>query len=217
VSFKRLLATVVAVAAASFAFASPASAQTQEGLVNVAVQDVVVQLPISVAANVCDVNVAVLAEIADDAGACEATADSAASAGPSGNGPPASQSGLVNVLVEDVVVQVPIALAANVCDVNVAVLAEIADSAQACEAQADSSAQAPGGGGGGQNASAAAFDPIQLVLDINGQVVGFLDPVTGNQVAAGSLDNVTGDQDAALIAQGVTGPIVGPGTTKKNL
>lgn len=31
-----------------------------------------------------------------------------------------SQSGLVNVNVEDVVVQVPIAIAANICDVTVA-------------------------------------------------------------------------------------------------
>jgi hypothetical protein len=158
---KRTPATLVATIAVLGAFAAPAAAQNrQEGLVNVAVEDVTVQLPIAVAANVCDLNVAVLAEIADDGGTCDATADSAASAGRSGNGN-TRQEGLVNVLVDDVVVQAPIALAANVCDVNVAVLANVLDDASACEAQAGSDAQA-GGGGGGRRASAAAFDPVDL-------------------------------------------------------
>ena len=143
-----------------------ASAQTtQEGLVNVAVEDVIVQLPIAVAANVCDVNVAVLAELADAAEACDATATSAATAGPSGNDN-VRQEGLVNVLVDDVVIQVPIALAANICDVNVAVLANVLDDASACEAVAGAEAQ-PGSGRGGANATAT--DPIDLstVLDLS--------------------------------------------------
>ncbi len=131
---------------------------------NVLVEDVTVQVPISVAANICDVNVGVLARIQDQARQCEATADSAASAGASG-GPPARQEGLVNVLLDDVVVQVPVAIAANVCDLNVAVLAEVADDAAACEATADSLAS-KGGGGGGAAASAEALDPIQIVPDI---------------------------------------------------
>ena len=49
---------------------------------NVLVQDVVIQVPIAIAANVCDVNVAVLAEIVDSAAACSATADAVASPGP---------------------------------------------------------------------------------------------------------------------------------------
>lgn len=155
---KALLAALAATAMLA-ALASPAAAQSrQEGLVNVAVEDVIVQLPIAVAANVCDLNVAVLSEIADEAGTCTATADSAASAGPSGNGN-VRQEGLVNVLVSDVVVQAPIALAANVCDVNVAVLARVLDDASACEAVAGAEAQ-PGSGQGGQNAG--AFEPIDL-------------------------------------------------------
>ncbi len=55
---------VVALAAALLmALAAPASAQPrQEGLVNVNVSDVVVELPIGIAANVCDFNANVLAE-----------------------------------------------------------------------------------------------------------------------------------------------------------
>ena len=166
----RSLTGTLAAAAALLAFPATGAAQSQqEGLVNVAVEDVVVQLPIAVAANVCDVNVAVLAELADQAGTCTATADSAASAGPSGNGN-VRQEGLVNVLVDDVVVQAPIALAANVCDVNVAVLARVLDDASACEAVSGADAQAGGGGGGAANAG--AFDPIDLAAVID---LSFLD------------------------------------------
>jgi hypothetical protein len=155
----RMLLAAVAATAMVAVLAGPASAQSkQEGLVNVALEDVIVQLPIAVAANVCDLNVAVLSEIADDAGTCTATADSAASAGPSGNDN-IRQEGLVNVLVSDVVIQAPIALAANICDVNVAVLARVLDDASACEAVAGAEAQ-PGSGQGGSNAT--AFDPIDL-------------------------------------------------------
>ena len=162
----RMLVAATGAIAAMVAFPVASSAQSQqEGLVNVAVEDVVVQLPISVAANGCDVNVAVLAEIADQAGTCDATANSAASAGPSGNGN-VRQNGLVNVLLDDVVIQAPIAVAANVCDVNVAVLARTLDDASACEAVAGSDAQA-GSGQGGANAS--AFEPIDLstVIDLS--------------------------------------------------
>ena len=138
----RLAAVFATAALGAGVIAAPAAAQnTQEGLVNVAVEDVIVQVPVAVAANVCDVNVAVLAEVTDDAAACEATADSTATRGPGGNGGSTKQSGLVNVLVDDVLVQVPIAVAANVCDVNVAVLARIDDDAEACEATADAAAQ----------------------------------------------------------------------------
>ncbi len=64
---KVLIVGLVATAAFA-ASAVPASAQNrQEGLVNVAIEDLTVQLPISVAANVCDVNVAVLARLQDAA------------------------------------------------------------------------------------------------------------------------------------------------------
>jgi hypothetical protein len=156
----RALVAVAAACSLGLFGAGTASAQNvQEGLVNVAVEDVTVQLPIAIAANVCDVNVAVLAEIADAGGTCTATADSAATAGPSGNGGPTRQEGLVNILVDDVVVQVPVALAANVCDVNVALLAEVADDEAVCDAAANADANVPGAGGGG---AAQAFEPIDL-------------------------------------------------------
>jgi hypothetical protein len=189
------MAAFISVFAVSLAFAAPASAQNQqEGLVNVALEDITVQLPIAIAANVCDVNVAVLAELADQGGTCRATADSAASSGPSGGGS-TQQEGLVNVLVDDVVVQVPIALAANICDVNVAVLATVLDDASACTAAANSDAQA-GGGGGGRNASAEAFSPVDLDAVIGGTTL---------------LDNLTSNDGAA------PAPVVGAGTTLKQL
>jgi hypothetical protein len=124
--------------------AAPAAAQ-QNGLVNVNVSGVDIQLPIAIAANVCDVNVAVLVnDLRDDAAACDAIADADAitvSDPGGGGGPP--QEGLVNVNVSDVTVQVPVAAAANICDVNVAVLVDLLDdAAQSCDADASSHANA---------------------------------------------------------------------------
>jgi hypothetical protein len=168
--------------------ASPAGAQNQQrGLVNVAVEDVIVQVPVSVAANVCDVNVAVLADVSDQAAACEATADSTATAGPNSNGPPTRQEGLVNVLLDDVLVQVPIAVAANVCDVNVAVLAEITDEAAACEATADAAAE-PGPG-------AANGNGIFIPIDISG---GGFTPLDNNTADDGGQGNIV-SQGTALV------------------
>jgi hypothetical protein len=121
--------------------APPAGAQpvTQEGLVNVAITDVGVQIPVSLAANICDVNVAVLVDQVQDA-----PADCAADAGTEANlvlapdsGGPITQQGLVNVVLSDVFVQVPIGIAANVCDVNVGILVgELRDAPATCEADA---------------------------------------------------------------------------------
>ena len=167
----RILKTAAAAVMICGAFAAPAAAQnSQEGLVNVAIDDTTIQAPIAIAANICDVGVGVLAQQEDAAAACTATADSAASQG-RGGGSSTRQEGLVNVLVDDLVLQVPIALAANICDINISVLAEITDDAAACDADATATADraigagAPGAGGGGAGASAVAFDPIQLVLD----------------------------------------------------
>jgi hypothetical protein len=58
------LASVAAIGVGGVALAAPASAQPrQEGLVNVNIEDVNVQIPIGVAANVCGVTVAVIAEV----------------------------------------------------------------------------------------------------------------------------------------------------------
>jgi hypothetical protein len=176
-SIRRATLAVLATAIVSLGAASTASAQnqTQNGLVNVAVEDVIVQVPVAVAANICDVNVAVLAEVADDAAACEATSTSTATAGPNPNGPPTRQEGLVNVLVDDVLVQLPIALAANVCDVNVAVLARLDDEAEACNATADAAAQPGSGGGGG------------AVVPLTGTESPLTDSTTDNSINVGDL------------------------------
>jgi len=163
----KLLIACVATTAGLAAGAAPASAQTnQEGLVNVAIEDVVVQVPVSIAANVCDLNVVALGELQDAGSACVATADSAASAGASQGGGPTTQEGLVNVLIDDVVVQVPVAVAANICDVNVVILGTLLDESSACVAAADSDAHAGGGGGGNTAANAAAFQPVEIVPNI---------------------------------------------------
>ena len=121
-----------------------AASNNQSGLVNVNVQGVTVQAPISVAvpvgvaANVCDVNAAVLADqLATGPASCTATSNSQAlsmavaqAMTTGGGGSSNHQSGLVNVNVQDLAIQapisvaVPVGVAANVCDVNAAVLAQ---------------------------------------------------------------------------------------------
>jgi hypothetical protein len=116
-----------------------AQAPDQEGLVNVNVSGVWIQVPISVAANICDVNVIVLGRQLDAPADCDVDADSdAVSIGH--EEPPDEQNGLVNVNISDVVVQLPITVAANVCDVNVDVLAAQIDSPSDCDADAEAGA-----------------------------------------------------------------------------
>ena len=192
---KRNVARVLCVVVAgvmALAVAVPASAQNrQEGLVNVAVEDVIVQVPVAVAANVCDVNVAVLAEVADDAAACEATADSMATAGPNSN-QRTRQSGLVNVLLDDILVQVPVALAANICDVNVAVLARLADDAEACNATADAAAHRGSGPGGGNGTGGANGNGLFIPIDIS---IGGFTPLDGITADDGGQGNIVDPGD----------------------
>jgi hypothetical protein len=117
---------------------------------------VTVQVPVSVAANLCDINVAILATQERAGGAeCDADATSVASAGPGDQGGmptegDVEQDGLVNVFISDVIAQIPISVAANICDVNVGVLAQqLRVGETTCEADAVSIARTPGGGGGG--------------------------------------------------------------------
>ena len=85
-NIRRSIATVGAagaLATGSLFLASPAQAQpifVGGGLVNVVIDDVTVQVPLAVAANVCDVNVAVLIAAIEDTGTatCEADADARA-------------------------------------------------------------------------------------------------------------------------------------------
>ena len=139
----RLLTAVLAVVAASFVAAAPAGAQTQqEGLVNVNLEGIDIGVPISVAANICDLDVNVLADSRQlGETACTAEAESTAVFGPSQGGGSPRQEGLVNVNVSDVVVKVPISVAANICDVAVNVLAQQREMGRAtCDAVATSNA-----------------------------------------------------------------------------
>ncbi len=141
----RLTAVLATVAVSLGLAAGPAAAQNsgnQNGLVNVNVQDVLngnqvaIQAPIGVVANVCGVNVGIIQD-ARRAGApvnCNASNEQATEA----NFPAPFQSaagdnrgnqrGLVNVNVQDVLtgnqvaIQAPIGVVANVCGVNVGVI-----------------------------------------------------------------------------------------------
>jgi hypothetical protein len=116
-----------AIAAASAAClgiaAAPAPAANQQGLVNVDLTGNTIQVPIGVAANVCDVSVAALSTNTFGGNSvCTAVSRPSANAGGGGGGGGGVQRGLVNVSVTGNTVQVPIGIAANVCDVSVALL-----------------------------------------------------------------------------------------------
>lgn len=126
--FKRLIGPSLAAGALAIALVAPVAAANRAGdsLVNVQISDVTILVPIAIAANICDVNVNVLAEQLDAGDAtCTATAESIATPGTGDGGRGGNQAGnsLVNVQVDDLTVLLPVAVAANVCDVNVNVLA----------------------------------------------------------------------------------------------
>ena len=95
----------------------------------------------AVAANICDVKVNALSEFLGTGDtACTTDAESGAVFGPGGTSN-TRQRGLVNVNVADVVVLVPVSVAANLCDISVNVLAQSREFGQAtCDAVANSSA-----------------------------------------------------------------------------
>jgi hypothetical protein len=137
------LLAVLVVSIAAMAMPASASAQ-QEGLVNVDISGNNVQVPIGIAANICDVNVAVLVDdFLDSAAPCRSDAQGRAvfvdSGGP---GEPQAQTGLINISISGNNVQIPVAAALNVCDINVAVLVDLFDDDSAtCEARARGRAQ----------------------------------------------------------------------------
>ena len=149
------ITALCATALAVLLLAAPATAAVQEGLVNVNVEDNTILVPLSVAANVCDVTVAVLAsDLQDGTATCDALATSDATVTePTNNSRETRQNGLINVNIEDLVVLVPIAVAANVCDVDVVVLASeiLLNDATQCtaDAGAEGVVSGPAGGGGG--------------------------------------------------------------------
>src|ERR687896_2401853 len=102
---KIRIAVVLAAALAMLVLASPASAARQEGLVNVNVEDNTVLVPVAIAANICDVTVAVLvADLQDGSATCNALATSNATVTePTNNSRETRQNGLINVNVEDLV------------------------------------------------------------------------------------------------------------------
>jgi hypothetical protein len=133
----------IVVALASLVATAPASAQTQqEGLVNVNLENIDIGVPVSVAANICDVSVNVLARsIQTGDTACDADAESGAVFGPGQGGSNTQQEGLVNVNVSDVIVKVPVSVAANICDLDVNALAQQLElGTTTCTAEADSEA-----------------------------------------------------------------------------
>jgi len=141
--------TTSAAVAALLSLAAPAFAQDQEGLVNVSVDDNTVQVPVSVAANVCDIAVDVLSAdfVGTEETACSVDQETAAAndfpgyEDQPGNGG-GKQNGLVNVSVEGNTVQVPIGVAANVCDLDVNVLARNAKGSEddVCEIDQETAA-----------------------------------------------------------------------------
>ncbi len=122
-SLSALALTVTGVAIANPASAGPNNT-TQKGLVNLSLTDTTVQLPIALAANVCGVAVNVLATAtATSPVNCTATGVSTATRNKGGGGNNTRQNGLVNVAITDTTIQVPIAIAANICGVAVNILA----------------------------------------------------------------------------------------------
>lgn len=125
---RRLFATLLITVTAAIGAVAPASAasnQAGDSLVNVQVGDITVLVPVSVAANLCDIDVNVLAGQVDAGDTtCEATAESVATPGDGSEGSTnIGGDSLVNVQIGDITALIPIAVAANVCDVAVNVLA----------------------------------------------------------------------------------------------
>ncbi|MBC7290754.1 MAG: hypothetical protein H5T83_05380 [Actinotalea sp.] len=124
---RRTAAVAATTLALGFGLAGAAQAApnnaNQDGLVNLALQDTLVQVPIGIAANICGVGVNVLAQTGVT-GPVDCTATGVGTAERGGGGANnARQQGLVNVAVQDTTVQVPVAVAANVCGLAVNVIA----------------------------------------------------------------------------------------------
>lgn len=138
----RLTVAVLVAALSALGAGSTAAAQHQSGLVNVAVVDNTVQIPIGIAANVCGVAVNVLSSATMTAPVdCTAVAGAEARSTGGGGGSGGSQQGLVNLYVADNVIQVPVGIAANICGVAANVLASNASTGTAeCDALGNATA-----------------------------------------------------------------------------
>lgn len=143
---RKLFATLLVASLAAIAAVSPASAATNragDSLVNVQVGDITILVPVAVAANLCDIDVNVLSDQVEAGDTtCDATAESIASPGDGSEGSTnIGGNSLVNVQIGDITALIPIAVAANVCDVAVNVLAQQLGTGDAtCDAVSTSTA-----------------------------------------------------------------------------
>ena len=121
----RLALAVLATTVSGIVGVSAANAQNQSGLVNVAVVNNTVQIPIGIAANVCGVTVNLLSQ-ATSTSPVNCTAVSGATAMSTGNsgGAGGNQQGLVNIFIANNTIQVPVGIAANICGVAANILAQ---------------------------------------------------------------------------------------------
>ncbi len=126
-SLMTRFAAAIVVGALSLGIAvAPASAQ-QSGLVNVVVSNNTVQVPVAVAADVCGLQVGILAQgLAQGPVNCTSSSGSTATATRSstgsGGGP---QQGLVNLAIVNNTIQAPVGIAANICGIQAGVLATL--------------------------------------------------------------------------------------------
>src|SRR5919106_5442826 len=107
--FRKFFAAVLLTGTMALTGAASVTAQPQQnGLVNINVEDNVVQVPVAIAANICDVTVAVLvSDRRDGSATCDALAMSGATVTPRTDpGPPTREEGLINVNLENNVVQI---------------------------------------------------------------------------------------------------------------
>ena len=141
----RTTLAVLTATIAAFAGATAAPAQNQSGLVNVAIVDNTVQIPIAVAANVCGVAVNLLASnILNGDTTCTAVSGATATfGGGGGGGGGGNQQGLINLYVANNTVQVPVGIAANICGIAANVLAaNVVNGTATCDAMGNGTAGA---------------------------------------------------------------------------
>jgi hypothetical protein len=124
------------------------------------------------------------------AGGLTAGATAPAMAAPNNN----TQSGLVNVNLQDINAQVPVAVAANICGLPVSVLAQgLATGPVNCDANGQATATRNPGTGNNQNNQNG-------LVNINGQAVNV-------QIPIGVAANVCGVPISILATALATGPV----------
>lgn len=125
--FRRVLVAAVSSSVIAVGVSAlPASAQTtqQSGVVNVSLTNTNIQVPVSVAAAVCGVQANVIAS--NNFGgntSCSSASHATATNSGGGGGGNTTQQGLVNVAVTNTNVQIPIGVAADLCGVQVNLIA----------------------------------------------------------------------------------------------